>query len=72
MKGTNVAIECGCMCERTPWYYLKGKRRLLDWQQGFVILSINEDKSFSTRLVPILRKKDDSPFISLDDKTIEL
>lgn len=72
MKGTNVAIECGCMCLRTPWYYLKGKRRLLDWQQGFVVLSINEDKTFSTRLVPILRKKDDSPFISLDDKTIEL
>ena len=72
MKGTNVAIECGCMCERRPWYYLKGKRRLLDWQQGFVVLSINEDKTFSTRLVPILRKKDDSPFISLDDRTIEL
>lgn len=64
MRGTDTAVECGCMCRREPWYYLRGKRRLLDWQQGFVVLNINEDGSYSTQLVPIMRDSEDKPFIS--------
>ena len=56
-----VGIECGCMCQRTPWYTLKGKRRMMDWQQGFALVNI-KDNSFSTQIVPIIRDGDDNPY----------
>lgn len=56
-----VAIEGGCLCERTPWYYLKGRRLLMDWQQGFVLLNV-KGNSFSTTLVPIIRNDLDQPY----------
>lgn len=65
-RGTDCAIECGCMCERKPWYYLKGKRRLLDWQQGFVILLVNPDGSYASQVLPISRDKDDKPFLAFN------
>ena len=56
-----VGIEGGCLCQRTPWYHLKGKRMMMDWQQGFVLLNI-KDNSFSTQLVPIIRDGEDNPY----------
>lgn len=56
-----VGVECGCMCQRTPWYTLKGKRRMMDWQQGFVLVNV-KDNSFSTQLVPIIRDGKDNPY----------
>jgi hypothetical protein len=63
MRGTRVAVECGCACRRKPWYELKGKRRLLDWQQGFVILVTQPDGTFNLSLVPVLRDENDEPFL---------
>lgn len=59
--GEYVGIECGCLCQRKPWYVLKGKRRMMDWQQGFVIVNV-KDNSFSTQLVPIIRDSKDRPY----------
>lgn len=56
-----VGIESGCLCSRRPWYHLKGKRMMMDWQQGFVLLNI-KDNSFSTQLVPIIRDGEDNPY----------
>lgn len=56
-----VGIESGCLCSRRPWYHLKGKRLMMDWQQGFVLVNI-KDNSFSTQLVPIIRDGKDKPY----------
>ena len=67
--GTIQGVECGCMCRRTPWYNLKGKRiKLQDWQQGFVLLDINENGNFTTRLMTIQRDNNDKPFIMIGNK----
>lgn len=60
-RGETVAVECGCLCDRTPWYHLKGKRLMMDWQQGFVLLNI-KGNSFSTQCVPIIRDGNDKPY----------
>lgn len=60
-KGETVGIECGCLCQRTPWYHLKGRRLMMDWQQGFVLLN-TKGNSFSTQCVPIIRDDDDRPY----------
>lgn len=60
-KDEVVGIESGCLCQRTPWYHLKGKRLMMDWQQGFVLVNI-KDNSFSTQLVPIIRDGKDKPY----------
>ena len=60
-RGETVAVECGCLCQRTPWYHLKGKRLMMDWQQGFVLLNI-KGNSFSTQCVPIIRDGNDKPY----------
>lgn len=65
--GEYVGIECGCLCERKPWYVLKGKRRMMDWQQGFVIVNI-KGNSFSTQLVPIIRDSKDKPYFWIGKK----
>lgn len=65
--GEYVGIECGCLCERKPWYVLKGKRRMMDWQQGFVIVNV-KDNSFSTQLIPILRDGKDNPYLWFGNK----
>ena len=70
MRGIRVAAECGCMCQRKPWYNLKGKRRFLDWQQGFTVLTTMPDGTFSIMLVPILRDEEDKPFIMLGSQRI--
>lgn len=59
--GETVAIESGCMCQRTPWYYLKGRRLMMDWQQGFVLLN-TKGNSFSTTCIPIIRDGNDNPY----------
>lgn len=59
--GEMVGIECGCMCQRTPWYHLKGRRLMMDWQQGFVLANF-KGNSFSTSCVPIIRDGDDKPY----------
>jgi predicted phosphodiesterase len=56
-----VAIECGCLCQRTPWYHLKGRRLMMDWQQGFVLVN-TKGNSFSTQCVPIIRNDHDKPY----------
>ena len=56
-----VGIECGCMCQRKPWYHLKGKRLMMDWQQGFVLVNI-KDNSFSAQCIPIIRDGEDNPY----------
>lgn len=56
-----VGIECGCLCQRTPWYHLKGKRLMMDWQQGFVLVNI-KDNSFSAQCIPIIRDSNDNPY----------
>lgn len=56
-----VGIECGCMCQRKPWYHLKGKRLMMDWQQGFVLVNV-KDNSFSAQCIPIIRDGDDNPY----------
>lgn len=56
-----VGIECGCMCQRKPWYHLKGKRLMMDWQQGFVLANF-KGNSFSATCVPIIRDGDDKPY----------
>ena len=70
MRGTRVAVEDGCLCQRKPWYNLKGKRRLLDWQQGFTILVAQPDGTFNCMLVPILRDKDDKPFVMIGSQKV--
>jgi predicted phosphodiesterase len=59
--GETVAIECGCLCQRTPWYHLKGRRLMMDWQQGFVLVN-TKGNSFSTQCVPIIRDDNDKPY----------
>lgn len=59
--GEIVGLECGCMCQRTPWYHLKGRRLMMDWQQGFVLANF-KGNSFSTSCVPIIRDGDDKPY----------
>ena len=59
--GETVAIEGGCLCQRTPWYHLKGRRLMMDWQQGFVLLN-SKDNSFSTSCIPIIRDGEDKPY----------
>lgn len=59
--GETVAVECGCMCQRTPWYHLKGRRLMMDWQQGFVLVN-TKGNSFSTQCVPIIRNDQDKPY----------
>ena len=56
-----VAVECGCLCQRTPWYHLKGRRLMMDWQQGFVLVN-TKGNSFSTQCVPIIRDDNDKPY----------
>ena len=59
--GETVAVECGCLCSRTPWYHLKGRRLMMDWQQGFVLVN-TKGNSFSTQCVPIIRNDQDKPY----------
>ena len=59
--GEMVGLECGCMCQRTPWYHLKGRRLMMDWQQGFVLANF-KGNSFSTSCIPIIRDGDDKPY----------
>lgn len=56
-----VGIEGGCLCQRTPWYHLKGKRLMMDWQQGFVLVN-TKDNSFSAQCIPIIRDGNDNPY----------
>ena len=56
-----VGIEGGCLCQRTPWYTLKGKRRMMDWQQGFALLN-TKGNSFSAQCIPIIRDGKDNPY----------
>jgi len=60
-KDTYVGFESGCMCIRKPWYYLKGRRRMMDWQQGFVNLNF-KDNSFGGNCVPVIRDGKDNPY----------
>ena len=60
-RGETVGIECGCLCQRTPWYHLKGRRLMMDWQQGFVLLN-TKGNSFSTQCIPIIRDDNDRPY----------
>lgn len=67
-----VSVECGCGCVRKPWYHLKGKRRLLDWQQGLVVLTINKTNgTFNPTIVPVLRDSEDKPFINYNGEVIK-
>lgn len=59
--GEMVGLECGCMCQRTPWYHLKGRRLMMDWQQGFVLANF-KGNSFSTSCIPIIRDGEDKPY----------
>lgn len=59
--GEYVAIESGCMCNRTAWYNLKGRRLMMDWQQGFVLVNF-KDNSFGTSCIPIIRDGEDKPY----------
>lgn len=59
--GETVGLEDGCLCNRRPWYHLKGKRMMMDWQQGFVLVNI-KGNSFSTNCVPIIRDDGDNPY----------
>ena len=59
--GETVAIESGCLCQREPWYHLKGRRLMMDWQQGFVLANV-KGNSFSTQCVPIIRDDNDKPY----------
>lgn len=59
--GTTVGLECGCMCQRIPWYTIKGRRLMMDWQQGFVLANF-KGNSFSTQCVPIIRDGKDNPY----------
>ena len=59
--GETVGVECGCLCQRTPWYHLKGRRLMMDWQQGFVLVN-TKGNSFSTQCIPIIRDGDDRPY----------
>lgn len=60
-KSEIVGIEGGCLCQRTPWYHLKGKRLSMDWQQGFVLVN-TKDNSFSAQCIPIIRDSKDRPY----------
>jgi len=59
--GETVGIEGGCLCQRTPWYHLKGRRLMMDWQQGFVLVN-TKGNSFSTQCIPIIRDSNDKPY----------
>jgi len=59
--GETVAVESGCLCNRTPWYHLKGRRLMMDWQQGFVLVN-TKGNSFSTQCIPIIRDGNDKPY----------
>ena len=56
-----VGLESGCMCQRQPWYHLKGRRLMMDWQQGFVLANF-KGNSFSTSCIPIIRDGEDKPY----------
>lgn len=56
-----VGLETGCMCQRQPWYHIKGRRLMMDWQQGFVIANF-KDNSFATSCIPIIRDGKDNPY----------
>ena len=56
-----VGLETGCMCQRQPWYHLKGRRLMMDWQQGFVLANFNGN-SFATSCIPIIRDGEDKPY----------
>lgn len=56
-----VGLESGCMCQRTPWYHIKGRRLMMDWQQGFVLANF-KGNSFFTSCIPIIRDGDDKPY----------
>ena len=58
---TIVGFETGCFCQRTPWYFLKGRRRMMDWQQGFVLMNF-DDNSFGGNCIPIIRDGNDNPY----------
>lgn len=58
---TLVGFETGCMCSRIPWYYIKGRRRMMDWQQGFVLMNFLEN-SFGGNCIPIIRDGNDKPY----------
>lgn len=59
--GETVAVESGCLCQRDAWYHLKGRRLMMDWQQGFVLVNTNSN-SFSTQCIPIIRDGEDRPY----------
>lgn len=59
--GTYVGFETGCLCQRKPWYVIKGRRRMMDWQQGFVLLNF-KDNSFGGSAIPIIRDSEDKPY----------
>lgn len=56
-----VGLESGCLCQRQPWYHLKGRRLMMDWQQGFVLANF-KGNSFSTSCIPIIRDGEDKPY----------
>lgn len=59
---TLVGFETGCLCIRKPWYHIKGKRRMMDWQQGFVLLN-NKGNTYSGSCIPIVRDGNDKPVL---------
>ena len=68
--GTYVGFETGCLCQRKPWYVVKGRRRMMDWQQGFVLLNF-KDNSFGGNVVPIIRDGKDKPYIWIGKEIIK-
>ena len=69
--GTYVGFETGCFCQRKPWYIIKGRRRMMDWQQGFVLLNF-KDNSFGGNVVPVIRDRGDKPFIWIGKEKIKV
>lgn len=69
--GTYVGFETGCFCQRKPWYVIKGRRRMMDWQQGFVLLNF-KDNSFGGNVVPVIRDRADKPFIWIGKEKIKV
>lgn len=68
--GTYVGFETGCLCQRKPWYVIKGRRRMMDWQQGFVLLNF-KDNSFGGSVVPIIRDGKDKPYFWIGKEVIK-
>lgn len=58
----HVWFEVGCMCQRKAWYRLKGKSSMMNWQQGFLSMTF-ENEIFSGQLIPVLRNSKDEPLI---------